>query len=51
VALVLIYIQTRCGDKSWMRKWQVEHIGGHLWRRYSIMVNQVMVPTLKLSSK
>jgi len=28
---------------------QVEHIRGHLWHRYSIMVNQVMVAILKLS--
>jgi hypothetical protein len=29
--------------------WQVEHIRGHLWHRYSIAVNQVMVATVKLS--
>ena len=28
---------------------QVEHIRGHLWHRYSITVNQVMVATVKLS--
>jgi hypothetical protein len=28
---------------------QVKHIGGHLWHRYSITVNQVMVATVKLS--
>ena len=28
---------------------QVEHIRGHLWHRYSITVNQVMVATIKLS--
>ena len=28
---------------------QVEHINGHLWHRYSIAVNQVMVATVKLS--
>jgi len=28
---------------------QMEHIRGHLWQRYSITVNQVMVATLKLS--
>jgi hypothetical protein len=28
---------------------QVEHIRGHLWHRYSIAVNQVMVATVKLS--
>ena len=27
---------------------QVEHIRGHLWHRYSIMVNQVMVAIVKL---
>jgi hypothetical protein len=27
---------------------QVEHIHGHLWHRYSITVNQVMVATVKL---
>jgi hypothetical protein len=31
---------------KWLR--QVEHIRGHLWYRYSVMVNQVMVATLKL---
>jgi len=28
---------------------QVEHIHGHLWHRYSITVNQVMLATVKLS--
>jgi hypothetical protein len=28
---------------------QVEHICGHLWHRYSITVNKVMVATVKLS--
>jgi hypothetical protein len=28
---------------------QVEHIRGHLWHRYSIAVNQVVVITVKLS--
>ena len=28
----------------------MEHIRGHLWHRYSITVNQVMVATIKLSS-
>ena len=28
---------------------QVEHIRGHLWHRYSKMVNQVMVATVKFS--
>jgi hypothetical protein len=28
---------------------QVEHIRGHLWHRYSITVNHVMVVTAKLS--
>jgi hypothetical protein len=28
---------------------QVEHIHSHLWHRYSITVNQVMVATVKLS--
>ena len=28
---------------------QVEHIRGHLWHRYSITVNQVMVANLKFS--
>ena len=28
---------------------QVEHICSHLWHRYSITVNQVMVATVKLS--
>jgi hypothetical protein len=28
---------------------QVEHIRGHLWHRYSITVNQVVVATVKLS--
>ena len=28
---------------------QVEHICGHLWHRYSITVNQLMVATIKLS--
>ena len=28
---------------------QMEHIRGHLWGRYSIAVNQVMVATVKLS--
>jgi hypothetical protein len=27
----------------------VEHINGHLWHRYSITINQVMVATVKLS--
>jgi hypothetical protein len=27
---------------------QMEHIRGHLWHRYSIAVNQVMVMTIKL---
>jgi hypothetical protein len=42
------------GNKSWMRKGpkclrQVEHIRGHLWHRYSITVNQVMMATIKCS--
>jgi hypothetical protein len=28
---------------------QVEHIRGHLWHKYSIAVNQVMVAIVKLS--
>jgi hypothetical protein len=28
---------------------QMEHIRGHLWHRYSIAVNQVMVATVKVS--
>ena len=28
---------------------QVEHIRDHLWHRYSIAINQVMVSTVKLS--
>jgi hypothetical protein len=28
---------------------QMEHIRGHLWHRYSVTDNQVMVVTLKLS--
>jgi len=32
---------------KWLR--QVEHIRSHLWHRYSIMVNQVMVAIVKLS--
>jgi len=28
---------------------QMEHSRGHLWHRYSITVNQVMVATVKLS--
>jgi hypothetical protein len=27
---------------------QMEHIRGHLWHRYSLTVNQVMVATVKL---
>jgi len=27
---------------------QMEHIRGHLWYRYSVTVNQVMVATVKL---
>ena len=30
---------------KWLR--QVEHIHGHMWHRYSITVNQVMVATVK----
>jgi len=29
---------------------QVEHICGHLWHRYSITINQVMVATVKFRS-
>ena len=29
--------------------WKTKHIRGHLWHRYSAMVNQVMVATVKLS--
>jgi hypothetical protein len=29
--------------------WQVQHIRCHLWHRYSITVDQVMVETVKLS--
>jgi hypothetical protein len=29
--------------------WQVEHICGHLWQRYSIAVNQVMVASVKFT--
>jgi len=28
---------------------QVEHTRGHLWHRYFIVVNQVMVATVQLS--
>ena len=28
---------------------QVEHIRGHLWHRYSITLNQVIMATTKLS--
>jgi hypothetical protein len=43
------------GDKSWMGKGppkclrQVEHIRGHLWHRCSVMINQLIVATVKLS--
>jgi hypothetical protein len=30
---------------------QLEHIRGHLWHRYSITVNQVMLATVKLSKR
>jgi hypothetical protein len=30
---------------------QMEHIHGHLWHRYSITVNQVMVATVKFSKR
>jgi hypothetical protein len=33
-------------EKCWR---QVEHIRGHLWHKYYITVNQVMVATVKLS--
>jgi hypothetical protein len=29
--------------------WKTKHIRGHLWHRYSAMVNQVTVATVKLS--
>jgi len=28
---------------------QTEHIGGHLWHRYSVAVNQIVVATVILS--
>jgi len=31
----------------WLR--QTEYIRGHLWHRYSVTVNQVMVAKVKLS--
>jgi hypothetical protein len=37
-------------DKLWMKKIrQAEHIRGHLWHRYSVTVNQVMMATVQLS--
>jgi hypothetical protein len=36
-------------EKSMKCLQQVEHIRGHLWHRYYITVNQVMVAIVKLS--
>jgi hypothetical protein len=48
--VVLIWLQTRWYVLIEARNWQclreVEHIRGHLWHRYSITVNQVMVATV-----
>ena len=38
-------VQVMNEERAWL---QTEHIRGHLWHRYSVMVNQVMVATLKL---
>jgi hypothetical protein len=41
-------VQIMNKERAWL---QTEHIRGHLWHRYSVMVNQVMVATLKLMTK
>ena len=41
-------VQVMNKERAWL---QTEHIRGHLWHRYSVMVNQVMVATLKLMTK
>jgi hypothetical protein len=50
---MLLLLQTRWQVMNEERTWkclrQVEHICGHLWHRYSIMVNQVMVANVKPS--
>jgi len=45
VTNLVINQEERIG-KCWRR---MEHIRGHLWHRYSIAVNQVMVETVQLS--
>jgi hypothetical protein len=36
-------------SRSFPHSWFITRIRGHLWHRYSIVVNQVMVATVKLS--
>ena len=51
----MCYSSNKPGDEvinekmTGMRLRQMEHIRGHLWHKYSIMVNQVMVATAKRS--
>ena len=50
-SVVLLMLQ---GEKSWMRTlwlWQMEHIHGHLWHRYSGTVYQVMAAAVKRSKR
>jgi len=36
-------------EKDWIMIPETEHIRGHLWHRYSVSVNLVLVETVKLS--
>ena len=49
VNLVTNPVISHDGERTGKCLRQVEHIHGHMWHRYSIMVNQVMVATVKLS--
>jgi ABC-type uncharacterized transport system permease subunit len=51
VVLLLFQTQWYVMNEERFGLWlqQVEHIHGHLWQKYSVTVNQVMMATIKLS--
>ena len=46
VTLVTNLVISHEWEQMWL--WQTEHFRGHLWHRYSVTVNQVMVATINL---
>ena len=45
----ILLLLLQFGDQSWTGLRQTEHIRRHLWLRYSVKINQVIVATVKPS--